>query len=145
MIGSVGESRSIPRLTYTHAIRNPCSVSIAGALSLSDLSRQLENYLVNQYLVSPHSQLVMLLRPDGKRAGFFPRSRIRWRSLICYCSPYPKRCASVRMEFIFRDALYRSHASCLCRRRVLEADHQATLRYRRPIEHIPTCNSPKRV
>jgi hypothetical protein len=41
--------------------------------------------------------------------------------------------------------IYPTLASCLCRRRVLEADRQATLRYPRLIEHIPTCNSPKRV
>ena len=73
MIGSVGESRSIPRLTWTHAIRNSCLVSIAGALSLSDLSRQLENYLVNQYLVSPHSTTGQAPQTRWEAGGFLPQ------------------------------------------------------------------------
>src|SRR5262249_26792692 len=58
-------------------------------LALADLSRELESYLVDEYLVSP--RLARLRRRAGKRAGFFPKCRNRWRSLICYCSRCPKR------------------------------------------------------
>ena len=64
-----GESLNRP----THAIRNPCLVSIADALSLSDLSRQLENYLVNQYLVSPHSTTGQAPQTRWEAGGFLPQ------------------------------------------------------------------------
>ena len=48
-------------------------VSIAGALSLSDLSRQLENYLVNQYLVSPHSTTGQAPQTRWEAGGFLPQ------------------------------------------------------------------------
>jgi hypothetical protein len=48
-------------------------VSIAGALSLSDLSRQLENYLVNQYLVSPYSTTGQAPQTRWEASGFLPQ------------------------------------------------------------------------
>jgi putative transposase len=74
-----------------------CAKEKSRTLALSDLLRELENYLINQYLVSRHSTTGQAPQADGKRAGFFPRCRNRWKSLIYYCSQCPKQGACVPM------------------------------------------------
>jgi putative transposase len=44
----------------------------SGTLSLSDLSRELENYLVNQYLVSPHSTTGKAPQTRWEAGGLLP-------------------------------------------------------------------------
>lgn len=89
-----------------------------GTLTLSELSRELENYLVNQYLLSPHSATRQAPQSRWETGGFVPQmpESLEKLDLLLLTVPKTRRVRPDGISF-FRDALHRSHVSCLCRRR----------------------------